>query len=198
MELTSTQLTEAADDVVCSCRPVQTLTAGPACKLLTKNAIFQSPEDDGSILVCAGDEASNSAMVLPCPCCRCGAFCFSLLGWNAGGLTSGLTKFNYMSFGSWFFLCLKKSVILKSLEVGYPWRGGLSPCFWGNVSGEEDVALICVFREFFSCANSIACKRGSPAFPETECYMRECLVFCCWNSSFSMHVHSISSLASLL
>ncbi|XP_066493312.1 E3 ubiquitin-protein ligase RFWD3 [Tiliqua scincoides] len=63
MELTSTQLTEATDDVVCSCRPVQTLTAGPACKLLTKNAIFQSPEDDGSILVCAGDEASNSAML---------------------------------------------------------------------------------------------------------------------------------------
>ncbi|XP_042294629.1 E3 ubiquitin-protein ligase RFWD3 [Sceloporus undulatus] len=63
MELTSTQLTEGADDVVCSCRPVQTLTAGPTCKLLTKNAIFQSPEDDGSILVCAGDEASNSAML---------------------------------------------------------------------------------------------------------------------------------------
>ncbi|XP_060110205.1 E3 ubiquitin-protein ligase RFWD3 [Heteronotia binoei] len=63
MELTCTQLTEAADEIVCSCRPVQTLTAGPTCKLLTKNAIFQSPEDDGSILVCAGDEASNSAML---------------------------------------------------------------------------------------------------------------------------------------
>ncbi|KAM6429997.1 E3 ubiquitin-protein ligase RFWD3 [Liasis olivaceus] len=63
MELTSTQLTDRADDVVCSCNPIQTLTAGPTCKLLTKNAIFQSPEDDGSILVCAGDEASNSAMV---------------------------------------------------------------------------------------------------------------------------------------
>ncbi|XP_077166724.1 E3 ubiquitin-protein ligase RFWD3 isoform X2 [Paroedura picta] len=63
MEMTCSQLTEAADDVVCSCRPVQTLTAGPTCKLLTKNAIFQSPEDDGSILVCAGDEASNSAML---------------------------------------------------------------------------------------------------------------------------------------
>ncbi|XP_063168870.1 E3 ubiquitin-protein ligase RFWD3 [Candoia aspera] len=63
MELTSTQLTDRADDVVCSCNPVQTLTAGPTCKLLTKNAIFQSPEDDGSILVCAGDEASNSAML---------------------------------------------------------------------------------------------------------------------------------------
>ncbi|XP_062997026.1 E3 ubiquitin-protein ligase RFWD3 isoform X1 [Elgaria multicarinata webbii] len=63
MELTSTQLTDGAEDVVCSCRPVQTLTAGPTCKLLTKNAIFQSPEDDGTILVCAGDEASNSAML---------------------------------------------------------------------------------------------------------------------------------------
>ncbi|XP_048372141.1 E3 ubiquitin-protein ligase RFWD3 [Sphaerodactylus townsendi] len=63
MELTCTQLTEGADEVVCSCRPVQTLTAGPTCKLLTKNAIFQSPEDNGSILVCAGDEASNSAML---------------------------------------------------------------------------------------------------------------------------------------
>ncbi|XP_007435572.1 E3 ubiquitin-protein ligase RFWD3 isoform X2 [Python bivittatus] len=63
MELTSTQLTDRADDVVCSCNPIQTLTAGPTCKLLTKNAIFQSPEDDGSIFVCAGDEASNSAML---------------------------------------------------------------------------------------------------------------------------------------
>ncbi|CAI5781931.1 E3 ubiquitin-protein ligase RFWD3 [Podarcis lilfordi] len=63
MELTSTQLTDGTEDVICSCRPVQTLTAGPSCKLLTKNAIFQSPEDDGSILVCAGDEASNSAML---------------------------------------------------------------------------------------------------------------------------------------
>ncbi|XP_008121395.2 E3 ubiquitin-protein ligase RFWD3 [Anolis carolinensis] len=63
MELTSTQLTDGAEDAVCSCRPVQTLTAGPTCKLLTKNAIFQSPEDNGSILVCAGDEASNSAML---------------------------------------------------------------------------------------------------------------------------------------
>lgn len=79
MELTSTQLTEAADDVVCSCRPVQTLTAGPACKLLTKNAIFQSPEDDGSILVCAGDEASNSAMVLLCTWCWNGKPCLTLL-----------------------------------------------------------------------------------------------------------------------
>uniref|UniRef100_A0A8D2J2W5 RING-type E3 ubiquitin transferase n=2 Tax=Varanus komodoensis TaxID=61221 RepID=A0A8D2J2W5_VARKO len=63
MQLTCTQLTDGAEEVLCSCRPVQTLTAGPTCKLLTKNAIFQSPEDDGSILVCAGDEASNSAML---------------------------------------------------------------------------------------------------------------------------------------
>ncbi|ETE64513.1 E3 ubiquitin-protein ligase RFWD3, partial [Ophiophagus hannah] len=63
MELTSTQLTDRDDEIVCSCNPIQTLTAGPTCKLLTKNAIFQSPEDDGSILVCAGDEATNSAML---------------------------------------------------------------------------------------------------------------------------------------
>uniref|UniRef100_A0A8D0GT98 RING-type E3 ubiquitin transferase n=1 Tax=Sphenodon punctatus TaxID=8508 RepID=A0A8D0GT98_SPHPU len=63
MELSCSQLTEASSDVVCSCHPVQTLSAGPTCKLLTKNAIFQSPEDDGSILVCAGDEASHSAML---------------------------------------------------------------------------------------------------------------------------------------
>ncbi|KAG8143858.1 hypothetical protein E2320_001005 [Naja naja] len=63
MELTSTQLTDRDDEIVCSCNSIQTLTAGPTCKLLTKNAIFQSPEDDGSILVCAGDEATNSAML---------------------------------------------------------------------------------------------------------------------------------------
>ncbi|XP_013922750.1 PREDICTED: E3 ubiquitin-protein ligase RFWD3 [Thamnophis sirtalis] len=63
MELTSTHLTDRDDEIVCSCNPIQTLTAGPTCKLLTKNSIFQSPEDDGSILVCAGDEASNSAML---------------------------------------------------------------------------------------------------------------------------------------
>lgn len=65
MELTCSPLTEASEDVVCSSNPVQTFSAGPTCKLLTKNAIFQSPEEDGSIFVCAGDEASNSAMVLP-------------------------------------------------------------------------------------------------------------------------------------
>ncbi|NWU12182.1 RFWD3 ligase, partial [Cephalopterus ornatus] len=63
MELTCSSLTEASEDVVCSCNPVQTFSAGPTCKLLTKNAIFQSPEDDGSVFVCAGDEASNSALL---------------------------------------------------------------------------------------------------------------------------------------
>ncbi|XP_014736316.1 PREDICTED: E3 ubiquitin-protein ligase RFWD3 [Sturnus vulgaris] len=63
MELTCSPLTEGSEDVVCSSNPVQTFSAGPACKLLTKNAIFQSPEDDGSVFVCAGDEASNSALL---------------------------------------------------------------------------------------------------------------------------------------
>ncbi|NXM76472.1 RFWD3 ligase, partial [Serilophus lunatus] len=63
MELTCSPLTETSEDVVCSSNPVQTFSAGPTCKLLTKNAIFQSPEDDGSVFVCAGDEASNSALL---------------------------------------------------------------------------------------------------------------------------------------
>ncbi|XP_027502496.1 E3 ubiquitin-protein ligase RFWD3 [Corapipo altera] len=63
MELTCTPLTEASEDVVCSSNPVQTFSAGPTCKLLTKNAIFQSPENDGSVFVCAGDEASSSALL---------------------------------------------------------------------------------------------------------------------------------------
>ncbi|XP_014816235.1 PREDICTED: E3 ubiquitin-protein ligase RFWD3 [Calidris pugnax] len=63
MELTSSPLTGASEDVVCSSNPVQTFSAGPTCKLLTKNAIFQSPEEDGSVFVCAGDEASNSALL---------------------------------------------------------------------------------------------------------------------------------------
>lgn len=63
MELTCSPLTEASEDVVCSSNPVQTFSVGPTCKLLTKNAIFQSPEEDGSVFVCAGDEASNSALV---------------------------------------------------------------------------------------------------------------------------------------
>ncbi|NXC55504.1 RFWD3 ligase, partial [Aleadryas rufinucha] len=63
MELTCSPLTEASEDVVCSSNPVQTFSAGPTCKLLTKNAIFQSPEDDRSVFVCAGDEASKSALL---------------------------------------------------------------------------------------------------------------------------------------
>ncbi|NXT79439.1 RFWD3 ligase, partial [Zapornia atra] len=63
MELTCSPLTEASEDVVCSSHPVQTFNAGPTCKLLTKNAIFQSPEEDGSVFVCAGDEAANSALL---------------------------------------------------------------------------------------------------------------------------------------
>ncbi|XP_050167424.1 E3 ubiquitin-protein ligase RFWD3 isoform X1 [Myiozetetes cayanensis] len=71
MELTCSPLTEASENVVCS-NPVQTFSAGPTCKLLTKNAIFQSPEEDRSVFVCAGDEASNSALVSLAP--------FSVLG----------------------------------------------------------------------------------------------------------------------
>lgn len=63
MELTCSPLTEGSEDVVCSSNPVQTFNAGPTCKLLTKNAIFQSPEDDGRVFVCAGDEASSSALL---------------------------------------------------------------------------------------------------------------------------------------
>ncbi|NXO36664.1 RFWD3 ligase, partial [Locustella ochotensis] len=63
MELTCSPLTEGSEDVVCSSNPIQTFSTGSACKLLTKNAIFQSPEDDGSVFVCAGDEASNSALL---------------------------------------------------------------------------------------------------------------------------------------
>ncbi|RLW01320.1 hypothetical protein DV515_00008190 [Chloebia gouldiae] len=63
MELSCSPLTEGSEDVVCSSNPVQTFSAGPTCKLLTKSAIFQSPEDDGSVFVCAGDEASNSALL---------------------------------------------------------------------------------------------------------------------------------------
>ncbi|XP_056138182.1 E3 ubiquitin-protein ligase RFWD3 [Lampris incognitus] len=46
-----------------SCYPVQTFNAGTSCTMLTKNAVFCSPAGDGSTLVCAGDEASNSTMV---------------------------------------------------------------------------------------------------------------------------------------
>ncbi|XP_014444927.1 E3 ubiquitin-protein ligase RFWD3 [Tupaia chinensis] len=50
-------------ETTCSCYPVQTFLGGPTCKLLTKSAIFQSPENNGSILVCTGDEASKSALL---------------------------------------------------------------------------------------------------------------------------------------
>ncbi|XP_005152317.1 E3 ubiquitin-protein ligase RFWD3 [Melopsittacus undulatus] len=63
MELTCSPLAEDSKDLVCSSNLVQTFSAGPICKLLTKNAIFQSPEEDGSIFVCAGDEASTSALL---------------------------------------------------------------------------------------------------------------------------------------
>ncbi|XP_068022635.1 E3 ubiquitin-protein ligase RFWD3 [Melanerpes formicivorus] len=63
VELTCRPLTEGSEDAVWCSNPVQTFSAGPTCKLLTKNAIFQSPEDDGSVFVCAGDQASNSAML---------------------------------------------------------------------------------------------------------------------------------------
>ncbi|KFQ45719.1 E3 ubiquitin-protein ligase RFWD3, partial [Nestor notabilis] len=63
MELTCSPLAETSEDLVCSSNLVQTFSAGPTCKLLTKNAIFQSPEEDGSIFVCAGDEASTSALL---------------------------------------------------------------------------------------------------------------------------------------
>lgn len=47
----------------CSCVPVQTFTAGASSKMLTKNSIFKNPGNDNSMLVCAGDEASQSTMV---------------------------------------------------------------------------------------------------------------------------------------
>ncbi|XP_065754991.1 E3 ubiquitin-protein ligase RFWD3 isoform X3 [Phocoena phocoena] len=52
-----------AGEPICSCNSVQTFRGGPTCKLLTKSAIFQNPENDGSILVCTGDEMSNSALL---------------------------------------------------------------------------------------------------------------------------------------
>ncbi|XP_068383928.1 E3 ubiquitin-protein ligase RFWD3 isoform X1 [Eschrichtius robustus] len=52
-----------AGEPICSCHSIQTFRGGPTCKLLTKSAIFQNPENDGSILVCTGDEVSNSALL---------------------------------------------------------------------------------------------------------------------------------------
>ncbi|XP_062858710.1 E3 ubiquitin-protein ligase RFWD3 [Trichomycterus rosablanca] len=63
MELNRSPQQDAAQPPVCSCAPVQTFTAGSSCKLLTKNAVFKSPASEGSTLVCAGDEGSNSTMV---------------------------------------------------------------------------------------------------------------------------------------
>ncbi|XP_042196349.1 Golgi apparatus protein 1-like [Callorhinchus milii] len=63
MELSSSPLPNSLEDLICTCYPIQTFSAGSTCKLLTKNAIFNNPEQDGSILVCAGDEATNRAMV---------------------------------------------------------------------------------------------------------------------------------------
>lgn len=64
---------------VYSCQPVQTFFGGPTCKLLTKSALFQSPEN-GSLLVCTGDEASNCAMVSTCFVFGFCLFCFSRQG----------------------------------------------------------------------------------------------------------------------
>ncbi|KAM5295773.1 E3 ubiquitin-protein ligase RFWD3 isoform 2-T3 [Glossophaga mutica] len=54
---------DEAGEPVCSCHPVQTFLGGPTCKLLTKSAVFQHPAKSGNILVCTGDEASNSALL---------------------------------------------------------------------------------------------------------------------------------------
>ncbi|KAK2842818.1 hypothetical protein Q5P01_013018 [Channa striata] len=62
MALTRTPQEDSAQTPSCSCSPVQTFSAGSSCKLLTKNALFRSPAGEG-MLVCAGDEASNSTMV---------------------------------------------------------------------------------------------------------------------------------------
>ncbi|XP_074534635.1 E3 ubiquitin-protein ligase rfwd3.S [Halichoeres trimaculatus] len=62
MALNRTPQQDSSQLPSCSCSPVQTFNAGPSCKLLTKNAVFKSP-DGGGTLVCAGDEASNSTIV---------------------------------------------------------------------------------------------------------------------------------------
>ncbi|TKS73785.1 E3 ubiquitin-protein ligase RFWD3 [Collichthys lucidus] len=62
MALNRTPQQDSSQLPSCSCSPVQTFSAGSSCKLLTKNAVFKSP-DGGGMLVCAGDEASNSTMV---------------------------------------------------------------------------------------------------------------------------------------
>ncbi|XP_027884710.1 E3 ubiquitin-protein ligase RFWD3 isoform X1 [Xiphophorus couchianus] len=62
MALTRAPQLDSSQLPSCSCSPVQTFNAGSSCKLLTKNTIFRHPEGSG-MLVCAGDEASNSTMV---------------------------------------------------------------------------------------------------------------------------------------
>lgn len=68
MALNRTPQQDSSQLPSCSCSPVQTFSAGSSCKLLTKNAVFRSP-DGGGTLVCAGDEASNSTMVSPVGVC---------------------------------------------------------------------------------------------------------------------------------
>ncbi|XP_041852349.1 E3 ubiquitin-protein ligase RFWD3 [Melanotaenia boesemani] len=62
MALNRTPQQDSSQLPSCSCSPVQTFNAGSSCKLLTKNAVFKSPDGSGT-LVCAGDEASSSTMV---------------------------------------------------------------------------------------------------------------------------------------
>lgn len=62
MALNRTPQQDSSQLPSCSCSPVQTFSAGPSSKLLTKNAVFKSP-DGGGTLVCAGDEASTSTIV---------------------------------------------------------------------------------------------------------------------------------------
>nr|XP_006641306.1 PREDICTED: E3 ubiquitin-protein ligase RFWD3 [Lepisosteus oculatus] len=63
MELSRAPQQDSTQEPSCTCHPVQTFSAGSSCKLLTKNAVLESPARDGSVLVCAGDEASSSAML---------------------------------------------------------------------------------------------------------------------------------------
>ncbi|MGH0115798.1 UNVERIFIED_CONTAM: hypothetical protein FKN15_046983 [Acipenser sinensis] len=63
MELSRGRQIDSSEDPPCTCHPVQSFNAGSSCKLLTKNAVFESPARDEAMLVCAGDEASNSAML---------------------------------------------------------------------------------------------------------------------------------------
>ncbi|KAJ3580697.1 hypothetical protein NHX12_034252 [Muraenolepis orangiensis] len=62
MEMTRQPQLDSFQTPSCSCSPVLTFSAGSSCTLLTKNAVFPRPAG-GPMLVCAGDEASNSTMV---------------------------------------------------------------------------------------------------------------------------------------